>query len=118
MWVEIYDTKRTIPEPIDITPQQARNFQLRVIVWNTKDVVLSEKNIFGTSMSDIYIKGWMEDIELAQFTDIHYRSLTGEGNFNWRMIFQLQYSICEDMVNVQNKIYYGSYKTISKIFRC
>lgn len=98
MWVEIFDTKSTIPEPIDITPQQARTYELRVIVWNTKDVVLNEMNIFGTSMSDIYVKGWMEDTEKAQFTDIHYRSMTGEGNFNWRMIFQFQYSICEDMV--------------------
>lgn len=58
MWLEIYDSTKSIPEAIDITPQPARRYELRVIIWNTKDVVLQEKNIFGTSMSDIYVKGY------------------------------------------------------------
>lgn len=37
----------------------------------------------------------MED---TQYTDTHYRSMTGEGNFNWRMIFPLLYSDSEDVV--------------------
>jgi hypothetical protein len=57
MWVEIFDSKKAIPEPIDITPVPARPYELRVIVWNTKDVVMDEKNIFGKNMSDIYVKG-------------------------------------------------------------
>ena len=33
-------------------------------------------------MSDIYVKGWMTGIEDdVQQTDIHYRSMDGEGNF-------------------------------------
>lgn len=115
MWVEIFDPKKSIPEPVDITPTPARPFELRVIIWNTKDVILNEKNIFGKQMSDIYVKGfvidlskasfvesisfsWMHDVNEAQFTDVHYRSLNGEGNFNWRMIFGLKYSLGEDMV--------------------
>lgn len=42
----------------------------------------------------------MENVNNAQFTDIHYRSLTGDGNFNWRMIFSFRYSVCEDMVRI------------------
>jgi len=39
-------------------------------------------------MSDIYVKGWINGLdEDKQETDIHYRSLTGEGNFNWRFMF-------------------------------
>lgn len=57
MWVEIFDTKKSIPEPIDITPMPARRYEVRVIVWNAKDVILDEKNIFGKRMSDIYVKG-------------------------------------------------------------
>lgn len=41
---------------------------------------------------------WVTDVEDAQYTDIHYRSLTGDGNFNWRMIFPLLYSQSEDVV--------------------
>lgn len=57
MWLEIYDSNKAIPEAIDITPQPARSYELRVTIWNTKDVILNEKNIFGNSMSDIYVKG-------------------------------------------------------------
>lgn len=39
-------------------------------------------------------------MEEAQHTDTHYRSLTGEGNFNWRMIFPLLYSQSEDVVRL------------------
>lgn len=57
MWVEIFDPKKRVPEPIDITPLPARAYELRVIIWNAKDVALDEKNIFGKQMSDIYVKG-------------------------------------------------------------
>lgn len=57
MWVEIFDPKKTIPEPIDVTPLPARAYELRVIIWNAKNVELEEKNIFGKQMSDIYVKG-------------------------------------------------------------
>lgn len=100
MWIEIFDPKKTIPEPVDITPIPPRLYELRVIIWNAKDVILSEKNIFGAKMSDIYVKGWLESVDDAQFTDVHFRSLNGEGNFNWRMIFHLKFSIAEDMVNL------------------
>lgn len=32
-------------------------YYLRVIIWNTKDVILDEKSITGEEMSDIYVKG-------------------------------------------------------------
>lgn len=57
MWIEIFDPLKAIPEAIDITPLPPQAFQLRVIIWNAKDVILNERNIFGKQMSDIYIKG-------------------------------------------------------------
>lgn len=57
MWVEIFDPKKTIPEPVDITPTPARLFELRAIIWNSKKVILDDRNIFGSQMSDIYVKG-------------------------------------------------------------
>lgn len=41
---------------------------------------------------------WINNVDEAQYTDIHYRSLTGEGNFNWRMVFSVKYNKSEDMV--------------------
>ena len=33
------------------------SYQLRVIIWNTSDVVLDEVSVMGEAMSDIYVKG-------------------------------------------------------------
>lgn len=57
MWVEIFDPKKAVPAGVDITPIRPRLYELRVTIWNAKDVELNEKNIFGSKMSDIYVKG-------------------------------------------------------------
>ena len=49
-----------------------RRYQLRVVIWNTSDVVLEETNLMGEAMSDIYVKGWLPGTS-KQKTDIHYR---------------------------------------------
>ena len=52
-------------------------YELRVIIWNTADVLLEETSITGEKMSDIYVKGWISGLnEQTQSTDIHYRSVT------------------------------------------
>lgn len=33
------------------------SYELRVIIWNTSDVILEETSITGEKMSDIYVKG-------------------------------------------------------------
>lgn len=55
LWVELHDVDNP-PAPIDIFPEAAARFELRLIVWNTADVILNEANIFGKNMSDIYVK--------------------------------------------------------------
>lgn len=50
-------------------------FELRVVIWNTRDVVLDETSITGEKMSDIYVKGWVRGIDEKQETDVHYRSV-------------------------------------------
>ncbi|KNC25719.1 Gram-negative bacteria-binding protein 3, partial [Lucilia cuprina] len=103
LWIELYDGNLNIPPPIDITPQPPQIYELRVIIYNVTEVVLQEKNIFGTAMSDIYIKGWCSNFDESQNTDIHYRSINGEGNFNWRMLFPLKYSNNEDMLVTKHR---------------
>ena len=52
----------------------SRSYELRVIIWNTDDVVLEDDAFFtGEKMSDIYVKGWLKGTEDTQATDIHYR---------------------------------------------
>ena len=38
-----------------------------------------------------------------QATDVHYRSLTGEGNFNWRFIFPFEYLVAEEKMVIKKK---------------
>lgn len=38
-----------------------------------------------------------------QKTDIHYNSLNGEGNFNWRFVFRVSYSKRERVMIVRRK---------------
>ena len=33
------------------------SYELRVIIWNTADVILEETSLTGEQMSDIYVKG-------------------------------------------------------------
>lgn len=39
-----------------------------------------------------------------QKTDIHYNSLNGEGNFNWRFVFRIMYSKGENVMIVRKKM--------------
>jgi len=57
MWVDIFRKDFNIPDPVDISPRKPEKYVLRVVVWNTKDVVLDEVSIAtGEAMSDIYRK--------------------------------------------------------------
>ncbi|XP_077275643.1 otoferlin isoform X2 [Temnothorax americanus] len=105
MWVDMFPMDMPSPGPsIDISPRKPKSYELRVIIWNTDDVVLEDDAFFtGEKMSDIYVKGWLKGPEDCQSTDIHYRSLTGEGNFNWRFIFPFDYLVAEEKIVINRK---------------
>ena len=48
---------------------------------------------------------WMPGMEEdKQKTDVHYRSLDGDGNFNWRLIFGFDYLPAEQLCIVSKKV--------------
>ncbi|KAL5475170.1 hypothetical protein EMCRGX_G027237 [Ephydatia muelleri] len=110
MWVDIFPRQgRIIPPPVNITPRKPEKFFLRIVVWNTVDVELNETSaITGEDMSDIYVKGWLQGQDKTQKTDVHYRSLDGEGNFNWRFVFEFDYLPSEHVMVIKKKEHFYS----------
>ncbi|EPY78283.1 otoferlin-like protein [Camelus ferus] len=114
MWIDIFPRDVPAPPPADIKPRQPISYELRVIIWNTEDVVLDDVNpLTGETSSDIYVKRplmvpgagcWMKGLEHdKQETDVHFNSLTGEGNFNWRFVFHFDYLPTEREVSVRRR---------------
>ncbi|XP_035743561.1 otoferlin-like [Vespa mandarinia] len=105
VWVDMFPVGNLPPRPaVNITPLEPEEYEIRVIVWNTEDVPLMESQFLtGEKSSDIYVKGWILQ-EDRQKTDVHYNSLTGEGNFNWRFVFRLVYSMSENVMVVRKKL--------------
>uniref|UniRef100_A0A7M4E4R5 Otoferlin n=1 Tax=Crocodylus porosus TaxID=8502 RepID=A0A7M4E4R5_CROPO len=106
MWVDMFPMDMPAPgTAVDISPRKPKKYELRVIVWNTDEVVLEDDDYFtGEKSSDIFVRGWLKgQQEDKQDTDVHYHSLTGEGNFNWRYIFPFDYLMAEEKIVISKK---------------
>uniref|UniRef100_A0A672HCR0 Otoferlin n=1 Tax=Salarias fasciatus TaxID=181472 RepID=A0A672HCR0_SALFA len=106
LWVDMFPKDMTAPGPaLDISPRKPKKFELRVIIWNTDEVVLEDDDIFtGEKSSDIFVRGWLKgQQEDKQDTDVHYHSITGEGNFNWRFVYPFDYLMAEEKIVISKK---------------
>ncbi|XP_063229448.1 fer-1-like protein 6 isoform X2 [Bacillus rossius redtenbacheri] len=104
LWVDIFDKTEELPPPVNIVPRYPDPYELRVTVWDTRDVLLRDYSILtGQRSSDIYVRGWLCSEKIVQETDIHYRSLTGEGNFNYRLIFRFDFWSAEGKISLPGK---------------
>uniref|UniRef100_H0UTN9 Otoferlin n=1 Tax=Cavia porcellus TaxID=10141 RepID=H0UTN9_CAVPO len=106
LWVDMFPMDMPAPgTALDISPRKPKKYELRVIVWNTDEVVLEDDDFFtGEKSSDIFVRGWLKgQQEDKQDTDVHYHSLTGEGNFNWRYLFPFDYLAAEERIVISKK---------------
>jgi hypothetical protein len=69
------------------------------VIWNV--LGLPSQDIEGSN--DLYVRAIFN--KSSQQTDIHYRSINGEGNFNWRILWRehlpLSLSSEEQYINIQ-----------------
>ena len=74
MWVDMFPMDMPPPKfQVDISPRKPTSWELRVIVWNTDEVVLEDDAFFsGDKMSDIYVKGWLTGPEDSQVTKLDF----------------------------------------------
>ncbi|XP_078046839.1 otoferlin [Augochlora pura] len=105
LWIDMFQFGELPPRPAsDIRPPIPQEYEIRVIVWNTEDVPLVDSQFLtGEKCSDVYVKGWIL-YDDYQKTDVHYNSLNGEGNFNWRFVFRVTYSKGERIMVVRRKM--------------
>uniref|UniRef100_H2ZAD9 C2 domain-containing protein n=1 Tax=Ciona savignyi TaxID=51511 RepID=H2ZAD9_CIOSA len=117
LWVDMFPKEYGDPGlPYNIEPRKPSKYFLRMIVWNCSEIPMMDVSMLGDKMSDIYFKGWISGLEhKRQKTDVHYRSLDGTGNFNWRFVFPFDYLPQERMVHVSKKEHLWSLdKTVTK----
>ena len=87
MWCQIFEmaSKKSNEPAFDITPDPSVEFEGRLVIWKTKDIEMMDFE--GTS--DIFCRTYLEDASNDHLTDTHWRCSTGEGSFNWRILFKI-----------------------------
>ena len=87
MWLEVFVEKDRKNPIWDISPPPTKDFEIRVIVWETRDIPMMDVE----ETSDIYVSAIIDDKVEKQSTDVHYRCQTGSGSFNWRILLPVSY---------------------------
>jgi hypothetical protein len=83
MFVELYkDLKQKI---WDVKPLPTLEFELRVIVWKTRDAVFKDE---AEKCNDMFVRGGLATSGEFLETDTHWRC-RGEGSFNWRWKYRM-----------------------------
>eukprot|EP00744_Colponema_vietnamica_P005269 GILI01007734.1.p1 GENE.GILI01007734.1~~GILI01007734.1.p1 ORF type:complete len:1327 (-),score=328.72 GILI01007734.1:207-4187(-) len=87
MWLEILTKAEAGAPPEVLSAPKPEDFQIRLVIWNAKDVPLADGDHVDVMISCSVIGQDGEDI--IQKTDVHRDSRNGKAQFNWRMIFNI-----------------------------
>ena len=97
-WIEIIpadSNQNSIPWVI--TPRPPTDFEVRLVIWETKGV----ESMDWEGTTDVYCRAYFDSVEKSKRTDIHYRSMTGKGSFNYRMKFHISHPSKDHILNLQ-----------------
>ncbi len=64
---------------------------------NAANIICVPTVVSHPSVLPIHIHSWLRGQDDTQKTDVHYRSMDGEGNFNWRFVFPFEYLPAEQV---------------------
>jgi len=86
-WLEIEPSnKQTKKQKVwDISPEPIKDYQVRLSVYDTKDVPCEDFE--GTS--DVFVRCYVDDDD-KQDTDTHFRCSSGAASFNYRLHFNVK----------------------------
>mmetsp|Transcript_108930 Transcript_108930/g.150668 ORF Transcript_108930/g.150668 Transcript_108930/m.150668 type:complete len:99 (+) Transcript_108930:4116-4412(+) len=88
MWVEIEANNKEAARAQkiwDVTAEPELDYELRLSVFDTKDVPAVD----AEGCSDVYIKAYIDDKEKKE-TDTHYRCSNGKASFNYRLVYNVR----------------------------
>ena len=106
MWVDINPIKDIDAiKSWDINPRPATEVELRLVVWDVVDMPTLDME----DTSDLFVSASLPNFNLSQRTDVHYRSQTGFGSFNWRIIFKMKIDH-----NTRNEMYKMSLRVFDR----
>lgn len=97
-WVELYSmsNKNSNTPVIDITPEPEKEYEMRFIIWKTKDIEMMDFE--GTS--DVYCRTFLDPDE-DHLTDTHWRNQNGKASFNWRNLIKIKSKQDQYLLNIQ-----------------
>lgn len=84
-WIEIDSQQAANKTTWDITPKPAEEFEVRIVVWDTKDLKMMD--VEGTT--DGFIVCDLNEVKRE--TDTHFRNTDGHCSFNYRLLFRVKY---------------------------
>jgi len=115
--VDIVPDSQTSEEPMAylLVPPVKTTWELRCIVWSTKDV--TAKNVYQDedscccvkycappNQSDIQLRMGLPKVALGK-TDTHLRAIEGEGLFNWRTVHDVQLPCAEPLAQFKVQVW-------------
>lgn len=104
LFIDMFPKGPELKESVVIDPRKPRHYELRCVVWDCKEVKLVDMALGNEPMADVYVKGHLLGYEKnKQKTDVHYRSMDGDANFNWRWVFPFDYLPQEKVLVVKKK---------------